>query len=194
MRNEAASVPDLYRELTAALDGFERPYEIVAIDDGSTDETFRLLAGLQRTSYRSSLSSFMTPATLATRPSGARGSSGIGLSTSAFVNPGETSPAVARTVHHDGPRDPPWATGRCTEGPPGRGGVAAPALPSREGAGMADAAAGPPGGRLLPTAARTAGSSSATSCRMPSRRPAGSRWLEGRSGAVRELADSVVAG
>ena len=52
MRNEAASVPDLYRELTAALDGFERPYEIVAIDDGSTDETFRLLAGLQRTDPR----------------------------------------------------------------------------------------------------------------------------------------------
>ena len=52
MRNEAASVPDLYRELTAALDGFERPYEIVAIDDGSTDETFRLLAGLHRTDPR----------------------------------------------------------------------------------------------------------------------------------------------
>jgi glycosyltransferase involved in cell wall biosynthesis len=52
MRNEAASVPDLYRELTAALEEFGRPYEIVAIDDGSTDETFRLLAGLQRTDPR----------------------------------------------------------------------------------------------------------------------------------------------
>jgi glycosyltransferase involved in cell wall biosynthesis len=52
MRNEAASVRDLYRELTAALDGFERPYEIVAIDDGSTDETFGLLAGLQRADPR----------------------------------------------------------------------------------------------------------------------------------------------
>jgi glycosyltransferase involved in cell wall biosynthesis len=48
MRNEAASVPELYSELTAALEGFGRPYEIVAIDDGSTDETFRTLAGLQR--------------------------------------------------------------------------------------------------------------------------------------------------
>jgi glycosyltransferase involved in cell wall biosynthesis len=48
MRNEAASVPELYSELTAALEGFGRPYEIVAIDDGSTDETFRILAGLQR--------------------------------------------------------------------------------------------------------------------------------------------------
>ena len=52
MRNEAASVPDLYRELTAALDGFGRPYEIVAIDDGSSDETFGLLAALQRTDSR----------------------------------------------------------------------------------------------------------------------------------------------
>jgi glycosyltransferase involved in cell wall biosynthesis len=48
MRNEAASVPELYSELTAALEGFGRSYEIVAIDDGSTDETFRTLAGLQR--------------------------------------------------------------------------------------------------------------------------------------------------
>jgi glycosyltransferase involved in cell wall biosynthesis len=48
MRNEAGSVPELYSELTAALEAFGRPYEIVAIDDGSTDETFRILAGLQR--------------------------------------------------------------------------------------------------------------------------------------------------
>jgi glycosyltransferase involved in cell wall biosynthesis len=48
MRNEAGSVPELYSELTAALEAFGRPYEILAIDDGSTDETFRILAGLQR--------------------------------------------------------------------------------------------------------------------------------------------------
>jgi glycosyltransferase involved in cell wall biosynthesis len=48
MRNEAASVPELHRELTAALERLGRPYEIIAIDDGSADKTFELLAGVQR--------------------------------------------------------------------------------------------------------------------------------------------------
>ncbi len=37
----------LYRELTAALDAFGRPTRSSSIDDGSTDETFELLAELQ---------------------------------------------------------------------------------------------------------------------------------------------------
>src|SRR6476469_1727602 len=40
--------------------------------------------------------------TLLRTPSGARGSSGACLRISAFVNPGVTSPAVARAVHQDG--------------------------------------------------------------------------------------------
>src|SRR5262249_2452361 len=40
-------VEPLYRELTAALTAFGRAYELVVVDDGSTDETFDLLAGLQ---------------------------------------------------------------------------------------------------------------------------------------------------
>jgi glycosyltransferase involved in cell wall biosynthesis len=47
MRNEAPNVAQLYRELTAALEAFGRPFEVLAIDDGSTDDTFSLLAGLQ---------------------------------------------------------------------------------------------------------------------------------------------------
>jgi glycosyltransferase involved in cell wall biosynthesis len=47
MRNESRNVEPLYRELTTTLEAFGRPYEILAIDDGSIDDTFRLLAGLQ---------------------------------------------------------------------------------------------------------------------------------------------------
>src|SRR3954465_12394263 len=47
MRNEAPNVEALYAELTAALTALGRPYEVVIVDDGSTDETFRLLAALQ---------------------------------------------------------------------------------------------------------------------------------------------------
>jgi glycosyltransferase involved in cell wall biosynthesis len=48
MRNESLSVAELHQELTAVLEGFGRPYEIIAIDDGSTDDTFAQLASLQR--------------------------------------------------------------------------------------------------------------------------------------------------
>src|SRR3954469_17920589 len=49
MRNEAPNVAELYKELTDVLRAFGRPYEILTIDDGSTDETFARLAALQRT-------------------------------------------------------------------------------------------------------------------------------------------------
>ena len=47
MRNEAPNVEQLYRELVAALEAYGRPFEILVVDDGSTDETFRLLGDLQ---------------------------------------------------------------------------------------------------------------------------------------------------
>lgn len=47
IRNEAANIPELYRELTDTLEAWGRPYEILVIDDGSTDGSFGLLAGLQ---------------------------------------------------------------------------------------------------------------------------------------------------
>jgi glycosyltransferase involved in cell wall biosynthesis len=52
MRNESLNVDKLYRDLTASLTAFGRPYEIVAIDDGSGDDTFALLARLQATDPR----------------------------------------------------------------------------------------------------------------------------------------------
>lgn len=48
MRNEADSIAELYAKLTAALDGFGRPYEVVAIDDGSTDSTYERLVAVQQ--------------------------------------------------------------------------------------------------------------------------------------------------
>ncbi|MGH9411608.1 MAG: glycosyltransferase family 2 protein [Vicinamibacterales bacterium] len=47
MRNESPNVDDLYREVSTALIAFGRPFEIVAVDDGSTDDTFDRLARLQ---------------------------------------------------------------------------------------------------------------------------------------------------
>ena len=47
MRNESPNVAQLYRELTGTLSGFGRPYEIIVIDDGSTDDTFEQLRTLQ---------------------------------------------------------------------------------------------------------------------------------------------------
>ena len=47
LRNESPNVERLYRDVTASLTQFGRSYEIVAVDDGSRDETFELLARLQ---------------------------------------------------------------------------------------------------------------------------------------------------
>ena len=45
--NEEPNVAELHRELTAALGAWGRPYELLFIDDGSTDGTFRILEELQ---------------------------------------------------------------------------------------------------------------------------------------------------
>ena len=47
MRNESPNVERLYREVTASLSQFGRAYEILAVDDGSRDDTFELLARIQ---------------------------------------------------------------------------------------------------------------------------------------------------
>ena len=45
--NEEPNVAELHRELTAALGAWGRSYELVLIDDGSTDGTFAALKALQ---------------------------------------------------------------------------------------------------------------------------------------------------
>jgi glycosyltransferase involved in cell wall biosynthesis len=47
IRNEAPCLEELHRELTAALRASGRSYEIIVIDDGSTDDSFEILARLQ---------------------------------------------------------------------------------------------------------------------------------------------------
>ena len=47
MRNEAPNVEELCAELVSTLSASGRTFEILAVDDGSTDETFELLARIQ---------------------------------------------------------------------------------------------------------------------------------------------------
>ena len=47
VHNEAPSLAALHRELTETLTRWGRPYEILAIDDGSTDDSFAILSALQ---------------------------------------------------------------------------------------------------------------------------------------------------
>ena len=47
VRNESPNIERLYRELTASLTAFGRPYEVLVVDDGSTDDSFEQLAALQ---------------------------------------------------------------------------------------------------------------------------------------------------
>ena len=47
IHNEAASLEQLHRELTATLGAAGLLYEIIVVDDGSTDESFEILARLQ---------------------------------------------------------------------------------------------------------------------------------------------------
>lgn len=48
LKDEEPNVVALHEELTGVLQQFGRPYEILLIDDGSTDGTFQAIAAIQR--------------------------------------------------------------------------------------------------------------------------------------------------
>lgn len=45
--DEEPNLRDLHREFSEALGAWNRPYELILVDDGSTDDTFRVLRDLQ---------------------------------------------------------------------------------------------------------------------------------------------------
>ena len=47
VQNEASSLDELHREITATLEPWGRPYEVIVVDDGSTDDSFATLARIQ---------------------------------------------------------------------------------------------------------------------------------------------------
>lgn len=51
-KNEAENVEILYRELSSQLSKIKRPYEVIFIDDGSKDATFKLLVKLHTNDAR----------------------------------------------------------------------------------------------------------------------------------------------
>ena len=46
LHDEAPNVAELYKELTTVLEGAGRSYELILIDDGSTDDTYRLISDI----------------------------------------------------------------------------------------------------------------------------------------------------
>jgi glycosyltransferase involved in cell wall biosynthesis len=52
VRNEEAALPELVRELTDTLGRWGRPFEVLIVEDGSTDRSFEILARIQTSEPR----------------------------------------------------------------------------------------------------------------------------------------------
>src|SRR3954453_20501839 len=52
IHNEEPAIPPLYDRLTRVLEALQKPYEIIFVDDASTDRSFELLANLVETDGR----------------------------------------------------------------------------------------------------------------------------------------------
>lgn len=52
IRNESPNIPELYRELAEVLNRWGRAYEVLVIDDGSTDDSFDQLCRIQEKDSR----------------------------------------------------------------------------------------------------------------------------------------------
>ena len=50
--NEAPNLVDLHREITASLEPWGRSYEVIIVDDGSTDDSFQILSRIQASDAR----------------------------------------------------------------------------------------------------------------------------------------------
>ncbi len=50
--NEEGNLPELYRQITASMDNVGRPWELIFVDDGSSDGTWRLIESLRATDER----------------------------------------------------------------------------------------------------------------------------------------------
>jgi len=52
IRNESPNIDELYRDLTGALERWGRSYEVIAVDDGSSDDSFERLCRWQAQDHR----------------------------------------------------------------------------------------------------------------------------------------------